>query len=183
MVTLSDAETTETARQESMRDPAPTISNESERATTPAPPAALDHFFIEKNAPSAEIDFRASFERGAFREALAAARERLSVSAADTSALRVGQRSEEALVTQLVATLGGGTAQIALLHAPSEAHATAREALLLQRLSAVPRALATLLESTEMGRIETLDLITSLRARGQVRVNLPGQKTTGVGDV
>ena len=176
MVTLSDAETTETARQESMRDLAPTVSNETDRVTMPAPPAATGRFSIEMNVPSVEVDFKASFERGAYREALVAARERLSVSPADTSALRVAQRSEEALVTQLVATLGGGGAPIALVQPPTDLQD--RETQLVQRLKNGPQNLATLLASNEMGRIEILDCITSLRARGHVRVNLSDQKTT-----
>lgn len=181
MATLSDAETTETARQESMRDLAPTVSNETDRVTMPAPPAAIGRFSIEMNVPSVEVDFKASFERGAYRDALVAARERLSVSPADASALRVAQRSEEALVTQLVATLGGSGARIELVHAPTAPEA--RESLLVQRLAPGPQELATLLASDEMGRIETLDRITSLRARGHVRVNLSDQKTTRDEDV
>lgn len=183
MVTLSDAETTETARQESMRDAAPTISNESDRVTMPAPPAAIGRFSIEMNVASAEVDFKASFERGAFREALAAARERLSVSPADTSALRVAQRSEEALVTELVTALGGSDAVVTLLRAPSETDASTREAQLMQRLLVAPRTVSSLLDTTEMGRIEILDRIAALQARGHVGVNLSEQKTTRADDV
>jgi hypothetical protein len=184
MVTISDAETTEVARQESIRDVAPTITNEDaaarieDRVTMPAPPAAIGRFSIEMNVPSAEVDFKASFERGAYREALVAARERLSVSPADTSALRVAQRSEEALVADLVATLGGATALVTLLRAPSETDASTREARLMQRLLGAPLDVRALLDTTDMGRIEVLDLVIALQARGHVRVNLSDQKTT-----
>lgn len=169
MVTISDAETTESARQESMRD------GPLERATMPAPPAAIGRFSIEMHVPSAEIDYRALFERGAYREGLAAARERLSVSPADTSALRIAQRCEEALAEQLTLALGGAHARIELKAALADQEGTAREHLLLQRLEAGSVALRDLLHGPNMGRIEALDLITALQARGHLRVNLSDQ--------
>lgn len=186
MVTLSDAETTETARQESMRDLAPTLSNEDEqplggpheRATMPAPAAAIGSFSIEMNVAAFDIDFKAAFDRSEFREALGAARERLAVSPADTSALRIAQRSEEALVAQLVAALGGPHARVSLLRAAIETEASVREHLLLQRLNTAPLTVSSLLDTLEMGRVETLDLVVALQARGHVLVNLCGEKTT-----
>ena len=167
MVTLSDAETTETARRESIRD---------DRATMPAPPAAIGRFSIELNVPLAEVDFRGSFERGDYREALTAARERLSVSPADTSALRIAQRAEEALLATLTSALGGEEATIALARTASEDEANSRERHLLTRLETGPLSLTALRAGSELGRIETLDLLSDLRDRGHVRVNLSGQK-------
>lgn len=169
MVTISDAETTETARQESMRESLP-----PERATMPAPPAAIGRFSIEMNVSASEVDYKALFERGAFREALLGARERLSVSPADTSALRIAQRSEEALVERQVTALGGPAARVMLARDLPETDSTVRERLLLRRFEHGPITLQMLLDGDDLGRIEALDLLVALQARGHVRVNLSG---------
>ena len=167
MVTISDAETTETARRESMRE-----SHPPERATMPAPPAAIGRFSIEMNVSASEVDYRALFEAGSFREALLGARERLSVSPADTSALRIAQRSEEALVEHGVAALGGPTAILMLARELPEAESTARERIVMRRLEHGPIPLQTLLDGDDLGRIEALDLVVALQDRGHLRVNL-----------
>lgn len=173
MVTLSDAETTEAARIESMRGSTP-----PERVTMPAPPAAIGRFSIEMHVPSVEVDYRASFERGAFREGLIAARERLSVSPADTSALRIAQRCEEALAEQLLAALGGLDAVVELRIALADDEGTTRELTVQAQLEHGARSVRGLLDDSELPRIDALDTITALQDRGLVHVNLSGQKTT-----
>ncbi len=173
LVTLSDAETTEAARLESMRGSAP-----PERVTMPAPPAAIGRFSIEMHVPSVEVDYRASFERGAFREGLIAARERLSVSPADTSALRIAQRCEEALAEQLLAVLGGLEARIELRIALADDEATARELAVQAQIEHGARSVRELLADLDLPRIDALDTIAALQDRGLVRVNLSEQKTT-----
>jgi hypothetical protein len=179
MVTLSDAETTEEARLASMRGSEPPDEGAGEqRATMPAPPVSLGRFSIELPLGTEDVDFRALFERGAFREALAATRERLATSPADTTALRIAQRSEEALVTQLLRTLGVGDSAVAELEPRVGMPETPREMLVWERVHEGITALDALLANVPFNRVEALDAIVALRDRGALHVNLSDRNST-----
>lgn len=173
MATLSDAETTEEARLASMRSEHPAAP---ERSTMPAPPPAIGRFSIELIA-AADVDFKALFERGAYREALTASRERLAVSPADTTALRIAQRSEEALVSEHLRALGGEASVIGLA-AFDGARLTVREHTVTSALAGGSLTLGELLSALSLKAIDALDTVRKLQSDGVLLVNLSDQKST-----
>ena len=176
MVTLHDEESTEAARQAMQRGSEPPPAILGERTTMPAPPPALGRYSIELVAAE-DVDFRALFEHGDFRGALLACRERLAVSPADTTALRIAQRSEETLCQQMLEQLGGEHVEISLGAAPAR-ELMPRERAVIAALASGSRVLSTLFANVKNKPFDVLEALIQLRTDGVVLVNLSDQKST-----